>query len=220
MMKKVRFQDDCLITHVCEVMNRRQLTQLEIRKLWYSTDDFKYMKASCKVLSRQVQRYGRSHLLNGSTQISKDCTMTDNTQHDSSLQNLILWANYAQSCRGLEKWVNKNEGRMRKNLQRDSIEQVLKFQEQQYHTLPSDDLAATAVVTVDEKLKAISESCTHAAKTFARNMAIADAMAVSSFLHHEDGKKDIYPILLSKLKSRKLMYGTPCFKVLHSNRIP
>jgi hypothetical protein len=169
MMKKVRFRDH---PEIYEVMNRNQLTQQEIKNTWYSTEDFKFMKSNCKILSKELQKFGRLYLLNGLNHMLGVDTDSDDIELDSSQHRLNLWVKCGDSCRGLEKWVNESEGRKRKSLQRRSIEQVVKAQEQN-GLLETDERA--------EKLKSISESCTFIAKKFARKMAMrcSSGIAVS-----------------------------------------
>jgi hypothetical protein len=207
MMKKVRFEDDL---EIFEVMHSRQLTQQEIKKTWYSTEDFKVMKTNCKILSKELQKFGRLYLLNGLTQLLGDDTNMDENELDGSQHRLILWAKCGESCRGLEKWVNESEGRKRKNLQRLSIEQVLKAQE------PCDILQTDEQA---EKLKSISESCTFIAKKLARKMAIADAVAASSFRNHEKTKKSPHCISFNKMTSKIERLEAQSLKAPNSTRM-
>jgi hypothetical protein len=209
MMKRVRFQDDFLITAVHEVMNTPCISQDEGHVTWYSRGDFKNMKTNCKILSKELHQYGRSHLLTGSTQVFNDTPNLNDVELDKVQLRLILWTKCGESCRGLEKWVNNNEGEKRKELQQRSIKIVLKAQKR-YGALQFGVLA--------EKLKSHSETSTIYAKVFARKMAIADEAAAASFWNYKDIKTNPYAVTLCKWRSNTAKLEIP-FSKFYSHRI-
>jgi hypothetical protein len=178
-MKRVRFEDSTQLRKVvCEVENRSDISDEEYRSVWYSLDEYEKIKQYGKLLSAELRRSGRSHLLNGSLQTPSDSKISNGNDMDEVQQLLILWSRMGGFCRGLERWVNPSEGKQWKKLQLQSIQIVLDAQNLQRES--SGEVC-------DESLRRISESYTAPSRIYARKMGIADA-AASFFELGKSGK--------------------------------
>lgn len=172
-MKKVRFAESKeLSTVLCEVVARSELSEKDFENTWFDTAEFDKLKAQAKLIARELRRQGRGRLLVGAFgELSKEFHESDSFTKEVQAM-LVKWSLHGPSSRGLEKWVNSDQGKLRRQLQRRVIQVVLHVQEQEsQRAVPPGELA--------EKIRQVSEENTAKARLFGRMMGIADAAASS-----------------------------------------
>mmetsp|Transcript_23046 Transcript_23046/g.38091 ORF Transcript_23046/g.38091 Transcript_23046/m.38091 type:complete len:199 (+) Transcript_23046:134-730(+) len=166
-MKRVRFEQPENICRVlCEVISLDQLTLEEYARTWYSWNDYDNFRRSAKIVAKEIRSYGRDKLLDGAMKNILDKNK-DDTQTTCML---IKWSRQGFLCRGLERWINDSQGRLRKQEHQRTIEAVLHVQQQREKENSPDLLA--------QQLRAVSEHCSSNARSFAHKMGVADATAV------------------------------------------
>ena len=165
--KRVRFaEQETLSIVVCELIPRSQLSQQELDNTWYSNVEYAAIRASCVLLSKQLQGSSRARLLEMTLHDAYDKYSGD--ELGVVQQMMIRWSRHCTSCRGLERFVQGSQGKKRRQERRRSVRLVLEAQELEMGC-PPDERA--------EKQRIIYEQSTAKARLFAMQMGIADAAA-------------------------------------------
>ena len=165
--KRVRFAEpETLSTVVCELIPRSQLSQLDRDNTWYSHVEYAAIRASCILLSKQLQGSSRARLLEPTLHDAYDKHTGDELA--IMQQMLIRWSRHCTSCRGLERFIQGAGGKTRRQERRRSVRLVLEAQELAMDCLPDESA---------EKLRFIYEQSTAKARLFAMQLGIADTAA-------------------------------------------
>ena len=168
--KRVLFEEpETLSVVVCELIPISQLSKHEHENTWYSSDEFTAIRASCMLLSKQLQGSSRARLLEPTPHDAYD--KYNGNEVAVMQQMLIRWSRHCTSCRGLERFIQGDRGTKRRQERRRSVLLVLEAQELENDCLP-DERA--------EKLRVIYEQSTAKARLFAMQLGIADAAANTS----------------------------------------
>ena len=141
-----------------EVQLVETVQELPAQDLWFSRDDFAFIRQSAKVVAMESARYGHARKLNDTF------SSNHNPDHKDRIQDqLNHWCLHGDHRRGLERWANGQHGTQRKDDQSRYISTILELQHK-----PN---------TCDMRMREVGHLLSRRSRTLAEQFGAADAHA-------------------------------------------
>ena len=179
-MKKVTFQNVC--TKIIEIVAPPLLSQKEIKKRWYTQEDYNNFSIERDFCSMKIRSMEKAKLLDEVL----PCGVGALIDMETLQSKLFDWTEL-EMCRGLEMKVNVTHRKQRIKEQRSATLAVLSTQES-IREGASYELSC-------ESIRRSSEKYTASARLFAQAIAKADERAVKL-----EVKSPLMPIQISYLR--------------------
>jgi hypothetical protein len=158
--KSVQFPDDESIqSKVIEVPSREELTEEDIKNLWFTRTDYHFSRSTARVISKESERYGYSKHLDAAYG-DTICAIVQG--------RLNMWALQGHSSRGLERWANSSHGQARKEDQYRYIMGMIRTQ---------IEMRLKEGQVDDNRLREIGHLLSRKSRLFAEMMGNADMHA-------------------------------------------
>jgi hypothetical protein len=113
---------DCSFSDIRSIPSLSELSDEEIERQWFESEDFYRFKLTAKHIALEARRLsGFNRLLENSFAVA-GLTLPNEDP-------LMRWSRYGHLQRGLEQWVSPKHGEERHKKKRDAIDAVLKAQD-------------------------------------------------------------------------------------------
>lgn len=142
--------------------------------MWYLVNDLQNCKVNAKLLAKKTSETYKS-LLND-TFVTLSFQQSNNVfDDDNNNDPLIAWCQIANARRGIEQWVNKDQGKYRQRRRRALIASVLSRQNMIRNRRPRNNANnANSKLMEEQQLAELSMQHSYDSKLYSRRMGIAD----------------------------------------------